>query len=669
MATLNHLASETSPYLLQHAHNPVDWYPWNSDSLAKAKRENKPILLSIGYAACHWCHVMAHESFEDEATAKLMNKLFVNIKVDREERPDLDKIYQSAHYFLTQSQGGWPLTLFLTPDDLTPFFSGTYFPKEKRHNLPTFKQVLETIADIYNHHPDDIKQQNQRLLAVLNEETSLKNEEELSEKPFQTIQTFLDQKFDKKYGGFGGAPKFPHPPILEFLLREKSPMAYFSLEKMAEGGIYDQVGGGFFRYSVDAAWEIPHFEKMLYDNAQLLYLYALASHVFESAFFASIADETANWVVEIMQSPEGGYFSSLDADSEGEEGKYYVWNKFEIAEILTEKEFNFAERYFGLTREPNFENGWHLHIRHTLGELMESLSLDQDEAKELLTSIKTKLQQTRSKRTPPGFDTKILTAWNGLMIKAMLVTGQIVNQPRYIDSAFRALEFIYNHLWKNNLLYVSYKDGRTSSSGYLDDYAFMLDALLTALQTSWITSYLTWATQLADTLIAQFSDPKGGFYFTGKNQERVLFRPKTMMDEAIPSGNAIAARALIMLGRLLNNDSYIEAGESALKAAWFFLVRFPSEHTNFLLALDELLHPSDVVIVRGPVAKLKEWQEAVKSYDPKRQFYFIPENEAVSIHLGSNPKDGKVHAVMCKGTQCLPEVNTLDQFKKLITMI
>ncbi|SRR5579883_242535 len=576
---MNRLSKETSPYLLLHADNPVDWYPWNQEALDKAKQENKPILLSIGYAACHWCHVMAHESFEDDETAALMNKLFVNIKVDREERPDLDKIYQTAHYFLTQHNGGWPLTVFLTPNDLAPFFSGTYFPRETHQQLPSFKDVLVTIADIFAKSPDEIKKQNEQLLAILRSENPQPEKMELSDKPLQLANDFLKQKFDEKFGGFGPAPKFPHPPLLELLLQEKSPMAFFSLEKMADGGIYDQIGGGFFRYSVDAKWQIPHFEKMLYDNAQLLQVYAKASE--HHPEFARIARETADWVIKKMQAPEGGYYSSLDADTQGKEGHYYIWNKFEIAELLSETEDKFAEIYFGLSESPNFEGQWHLHIAESLENTAKKLEMSLPDAEKMLQTIKTRLLNQREQRIPPARDQKILTSWNGLMIKAMLIAGHSLKEPVYVDSANRAIQFIQNNYWMNN---------RLKTPAFLDDYAFLLDALMTSFHFSENKNHLEFAKHLADDLLQNFMDStNGGFYFTSREQEIVLYRPKTLMDEAIPSGNAKACDGLLALFKVTQDDRYHEAVKQTLRTAYPLLYRFPGEHASMLITLRNFL--------------------------------------------------------------------------------
>lgn len=662
----NRLAQETSPYLQQHAHNPIDWYPWSQEALDKAKRENKPILLSIGYAACHWCHVMAYESFEDEATAKLMNLLYVNIKIDREERPDLDKIFQTAHYLLTQRNGGWPLTLFLDPNDLTPFFSGTYFPREARYQLPAFKDVLRSISEIYKKNPEDINKQNQQLITILNQDLQPVAKVTLTDGPIGVAKQVLHQKFDTAQGGFGGAPKFPQPSKLEFLLQDKSPMVAATLLKMAQGGIYDQIQGGFFRYAVDEKWQIPHFEKMLYDNAQLLSLYALASQEFEEPYFATIAYETADWIMSKMQSPEGGYYSSLDADSEGHEGKYYIWNKFEISTTLTEKEAKFANIYFGLQESANFEKQWHLHVATSFDETVKKLNISSTEAGQLLISIKQKLSAIRENRIPPSYDQKILTAWNSLMIKGMCIAGDILQEPRYIESAERAINLIHEKLWVNNRLLVSYKDGKAHISAYLDDYAYLLDALLTYLQVSWNRKYLEFATQLADNLLDHFEDKKmGGFFFTANDQEKVLYRPKSMVDEVIPSGNGVAADALLTLGHLLGETRYLDAAEKTLQASWPTLNEFAAEHCRVLVTLQNYLTPPKLIIIRGEGNEMKKWRDFCKKQDYSHAVVFaIPKDEqALPGLLTSRKATDKTCAYICQGLQCLPTIDDFDKLK------
>jgi uncharacterized protein len=578
----NELQNETSPYLLQHANNPVAWHPWNAATLAKARAENKPILLSIGYAACHWCHVMAHESFEDDATAAIMNQLFINIKVDREERPDLDKVYQTTHFLLTEHGGGWPLTVFLTPDDCTPFFSGTYFPKVPRAPLPAFTDVLQRIATIFRDRHHDIVKQNESLKAALQHpQPAPAVEIELSDAPIALAHTMLQEIYDAKNGGFGDAPKFPQPGKLALLIAKKSPLALHTLLQMAAGGFYDQLRGGFYRYTVDAQWQIPHFEKMLYDNAQLLTLYAQASQIYEEPYFAEVARETANWVIAEMQAPAGGYYATLDADSEGHEGKFYVWDQGEIEKLLTGEEFIMTKVYYGLDDPPNFEGQWHLHITEALRD---------EHEKKMLASAKQKLLQARERRVRPHRDEKILTAWNGLMINSMLIAGNLLAEPAFTASATKALTFIRNNLWRDQHLFASYKDGKATLPAYLDDYAFLLAAVLTALATTNDADNVAFARALADALLTHFYDKtQGGFFFTADDHEKLLYRPKTYMDEALPAGNAIAVSALLTLGHKLNEPRYLEAAERTLKQALPILSKYPAEHGFMLLGLTSYL--------------------------------------------------------------------------------
>lgn len=659
----NLLAKETSPYLKQHGENPVDWYPWGDEALSKARKEKKPILLSIGYAACHWCHVMAHESFEDEETAELMNKLFVNIKVDREERPDLDKIYQTSHYLLTQQPGGWPLTVFLTPNDLTPFFSGTYFPREARNQLPAFKDVLKTLANIFQNHPEEIAQQNMELLKILQNQGKPLAPIQLTDEPLHKALSQLQQHYDSINGGFDTAPKFPQPSKLEFLLQSQSLMAAATMQHMAEGGIYDQLEGGFFRYSVDASWQIPHFEKMLYDNGQLLYLYALASNNYDETFFKEISQETAQWSITKMQSPEGGFFSSIDADSEGHEGKFYVWRKEEIKENLTPKEFKIIELYFGLDKPPNFENHWHFVISQSLQAIAQQLSMPFDEVNALVLSAKKKLLALRHKRIPPHLDKKILTAWNGLMIKGLLTAGQNLQMPQFIQAGQQAITFIQQKLWRDKRLFASYGDGKAYLSAYLDDYAFLIDALLTAIKVAWNTQHLLFAIDLADALLDHFYDAtNGGFFFTANDQEKVLYRPKTMMDEAIPSGNGVAVRVLLTLGHLLGEERYLDAAEKTLQAAWPYLLNYPAEHCALLGGLQDYLYPPQIIVLRGTASDMKKWQ----SYSQARQKYVlaIPDDaHDLPSQLALRKSGEKTRAYICQGMQCRAAIDDFEEFK------
>ncbi len=678
----NRLAQETSPYLLQHAHNPVEWYPWGSEALEKARREDKPILLSIGYSACHWCHVMAHESFEDPETAQTMNKLFVNIKVDREERPDLDKIYQLAHHLLTQRAGGWPLTMFLVPENQAPFFGGTYFPREARYGLPSFKDLLNRVADYYHEHREQLLAQSGSVVDTLESLTAAAAPaklDELNPQPLDAARRQLEQTFDERHGGFGQAPKFPHPAGIERLLRHWATMAAaghpderalqiaaFTLRKMALGGIYDQVGGGFARYSVDERWMIPHFEKMLYDNAQLLPLYAEAWRATGDPLFRRVAEETGEWVMREMQSPEGGYYSTLDADSEGEEGKFYVWDREEIQRLLNEEEYRIVARRFGLDQPPNFEGHWHLNVHTGKTELARKSGLPEQQALAILASARRKLFEAREKRVHPGRDEKILTAWNGLMIKGMAIAGRLLQRDDFIRSAERALEFICSTLWKEGRLLATCKDGRAHLAAYLDDYAFLMDGILELLQARWRSTDMRFAMELAEVLLQRFQDHEhGGFYFTAADHEALIQRPKPLADDATPSGNGIAAYVLGRLGHILGEPCYLDATKRTLRAAWSALQQAPFAHEALLLALEEFLFPPQTVILRGDPDKMVFWHaRCVRAYAPSRITLAIPgaAGDLPPALTQPAPKQD-VAAYVCTGTACSPPSSALEDLE------
>lgn len=665
---LNRLAKEHSLYLQQHADNPVDWYPWSSEAFAKAKQENKPILLSIGYSACHWCHVMAQESFSDPAVAKIMNELFVNIKVDREERPDIDKIYQTAHQLLGDGHGGWPLTVFLSPDDQAPFFTGTYFPPESRYHRPGFKDLLYRIAEFYKLNHSVIAQQNIQIREALNRLTlaSMSDNSMLDDSPLLQAKQELLSQYDSINGGFGGAPKFPNPAYLERLLHEHkdealSKMVTTSLKKMADGGIYDQIGGGFFRYSVDAQWEIPHFEKMLYDNAQLLARYAEAYLVWKEPLYAQVVFETITWTQREMLAENGGFYATLDADSEHEEGKYYYWSRECVAKILTKREFAVFSYYYNLSLSPNFEGHWHLRRLHDCKNAAEE---------KLLQSAHKKLLKARSQRVRPGRDEKILTAWNALMIKGLALAGLSLNQEAWVDAAENSIDFIHSHLWKKTRLLACYKDKHAYLSAYLDDYAFLLDALIMKLQVRWRARDLSFAIQLAEALLTHFYDHEnGGFFFTANDHEALIQRPKPFMDEAIPAGNGVAAQALLKLGYLLGETRYLQTAENTLRTAWPLLKNFPSAHCGLLNALEDFLQPPQMIVLRGNHDALLEWQAFCQAhYSPRRLVFAIPDTEK-RLPAGLNgykPQKNRVIAYVCTGQQCLEPITELQKLAMIM---
>jgi uncharacterized protein YyaL (SSP411 family) len=672
----NSLSQETSPYLLQHADNPVDWHPWGAQSLERARRENKPILLSIGYSACHWCHVMAHESFEDEATAAVMNELFVNIKVDREERPDLDKIYQLAHQMLTQRSGGWPLTMFLSPRDQQPFFGGTYFPKDARQGFPAFKDLLRRIAEFYRTRADDLSQQGE---ALRNAFASLlpapAADVALTSEPIAAARQLLAEEFDTEYGGFGEAPKFPHPTNVNLLLRawrasaghdepdlQALYMATLTLTRMAEGGLYDQLGGGFARYSVDRFWMIPHFEKMLYDNAQLLRLYAQAAVATGDVTFRRITEETANWMIRDLRAPQGGYWSTLDADSEGHEGKFYVWSAEEVRTVLPDDEFEMFARRFGLDGPANFEGAWHLHAHRSVDVIATELRISPQQAEQRLDEARRRLLQVRNTRVWPGRDEKILTSWNGLSIAAMAVAARALRREDLGDAAQAAVDFIRRHLWRDGRLLATHKDGQSRFAAYLDDYAFLLDGLLELLQTRWRGEDLSLAVDLAEVLLNRFQDPAGGFFFTADDHEALIHRSKSFSDEAVPAGNAIAAQALGRLGLLLGETRYLEAVERTLRAAWPMLERYPHAHAALLVALEEHIDAPEIVVIRGSQQDAVQWRDSLSAlYAPRRLVFAIPQDaQNLPAALAEKPPMATTVAYICRGTTCSEPVRSLS---------
>jgi len=666
----NRLAAETSPYLKQHADNPVDWYPWGGEALRAAKQGDKPILLSIGYSACHWCHVMAHESFEDPDTAALMNELFVNIKVDREERPDLDKIYQLAQQLITHGSGGWPLTMFLTPDDQTPFFGGTYFPKEPRYGMPAFSDLLRRVAEYYRNHTAEIAEQNAQLKHAF---TALglaaaPGEVALDESPLREARAALERSFDSRFGGFSQAPKFPHPSSVERCMRhwygtstESSPdlkalyMASLTLTRMAEGGIYDQLAGGFSRYSVDGQWMIPHFEKMLYDNAQLLWEFARASQATGEALFTRIAGETADWVLRDMRALHGGFFSSLDADSEGHEGKFYVWTPSEVQALLTPQEYAAFSRRFGLDRGANFEGKWHLHIRDSIDAIAAELGEPAQSVAALIGSARAKLLRVRGLRVWPARDEKILTAWNALMIKGLAIAARVLHRPELADAAGAAVDFLRRSLWRDGRLLAAYKDGRAHLPAYLDDYAFLADALLELLQTRWRSSDLEFARQLAAVLLSQFEDDEaGGFFFTAADHERLIHRSKTYSDDALPSGNGVAASVLCRLGYLLGELPYLDAAGRTLRAGWPMLQQYPQAHMSLVNALEDFLASTQILIIRGDAARAARWAVDLGTrYAPNRMIFAVPRDAAdLPAPLAAKRAAAGTVAYVCTGMTC-----------------
>jgi uncharacterized protein len=675
----NRLSHETSPYLLQHAHNPVDWWPWNEAALQAAREQHKPILLSIGYSACHWCHVMAHESFEDEATAAVMNTLFINIKVDREERPDLDKIYQTAHQLMNQRGGGWPLTMILTPDTHTPFFAGTYLPPQARYGMPAFTDLLQRVAEFYRQHITELAEQHQAFLNAFEQLNGQPGSPAtLDASPIAQARQQLEANFDSVHGGFGKAPKFPHPSELQLLLHHWADsrgkqadtralqMLRTTLSAMAQGGLFDQLGGGFFRYSVDDVWLIPHFEKMLYDNGLLLSLYAEAAVATTEPLYQRICHDTAQWTMREMQAPQGGFYAALDADSDGHEGKFYVWTPDSARALLTDDEYAVISRVFGLDDIANFEGAWHLHLAKGTDRVATELQQDETAVHNLLESARAKLFTAREQRVRPGRDEKILTSWNALMIKGMAAAGRRLQCPDYIASAQRAVDFIRTQLFRDGRLLAVYKDGQAKLMAYLDDYAFLLDALLECLQAQWRNEDLVFAQQLADNLLTHFADAThGGFYFTAHDHETLLHRPKPLQDEAIPAGNAIAAVSLQRLGYLLGESRYLNAAEQTLRCGWAAMQQHAYAHAALLHALQEYLIPPRIILLRGASGALPAWQlPAQQHYQPRQLCVAIPsENHDLPPALQAKvAHPDQVLAYVCEGMQCQAPLTHLDEF-------
>ncbi|MEZ5515175.1 MAG: thioredoxin domain-containing protein [Steroidobacteraceae bacterium] len=673
----NALADETSPYLRQHAHNPVDWQPWGATALALARSTGKPILLSIGYSACHWCHVMAHESFEDPATAAVMNELFVNIKVDREERPDIDRIYQLAHQMLTQRSGGWPLTMFLTHDDQRPFFGGTYFPDQPRHGMPAFRQILQRVAQYYRDHANELRQQNETLLTAFAGLTPpAETAGNLTSAPLHACREQLARLFDKDFGGFGDAPKFPHPGSIELLLQQwhataatPAPdlhalyMATLTLTRMAEGGLYDQLAGGFARYSVDQYWMIPHFEKMLYDNGLLLTSYADAYLATSEPLFARIASETADWLIRDMQSPAGGFYSSFDADSDGHEGAFYAWDRQAVRDLLPADEYAVISRRYGLDRPANFEKLWHLHGYRSIDDIAQELALEPARVESQLQMARARLLAARSERTWPARDEKILTSWNALAIRGLARAARALRRADLLDAADRALGFTRATLWRNGRLLATCKDGKAQLNAYLDDYAYLADALLELLQMRWQAADMVMLTQLCDALLRHFEDPEqGGFFFTSDDHEQLMLRPKAFSDDATPAGTGIAAQVLLRTGYLCGETRYLDAAERSLRAAWRALEKYPQAHVSLLGALREYLDPPEIVLLRGDRTAMDAWRRELQLiYAPHRLVFAVPRAESdLPPAMASKAARESTVAYVCRGTSCSAPLESLE---------
>jgi uncharacterized protein YyaL (SSP411 family) len=674
----NALINETSPYLLQHAHNPVNWYPWGAEALAKARTEGKPILLSIGYSACHWCHVMAHESFEDEEIARLMNENFINIKVDREERPDLDQIYMSAVQMMT-GHGGWPMTMFLTPEGV-PFYGGTYYPPADRYNMPGFPRVLLSVAEAYRSQGEQVAS---TATAMLGELRRLGLAEEsrdvLTVEVLDSAYRRTAANYDRVHGGFGGAPKFPPAMTLEFFLHthyrnhsaEALSMVTETCHKMAEGGMYDQLGGGFHRYSVDAKWLVPHFEKMLYDNALLSRLYLHVYQVTRDEFYRRIAEEILDYVVREMTDSSGGFYSSQDADSEGEEGKFFVWSRPEVIDALGESDGAIFSDYYDVTEPGNFEGHNILHVKAPLDEVAAKHGVSIERAREIIETSRRTLFEIRERRIKPGRDEKILTAWNGLMLVSFAEAAAILDREDYGEVARANATFLLSNLQKDGLLLRTHKAGESKLNAYLEDYANLIHGLIALYESTGEFEWFENALGLADKMIEQFwDDEAGGFFFTGQSHEQLIVRSKEWLDNATPSGNSVAALALLRLALLTANDDYRRRATTILRLMADQIRRYPSAFGFALSALDFYLSSAlEVAIVgEGHDSRLQDLLRAFwHLYLPNRVLAVCTtsfEQAASRIRGYQNTTD----RLFCEGYVCKSPALSGDELRKQLTL-
>jgi len=660
----NRLANETSPYLLQHANNPVDWYPWGPEALERAKTEDKPILLSIGYAACHWCHVMEHESFEHAATAALMNERFVNIKVDREERPDLDGIYMQAVQAMT-GHGGWPMTMFLTPDGV-PFYGGTYFPPEDRQGMPSFARILTSVSNAYRTKPADVA----RTASTVREMYSAAMEETRSAGPLSP--TLLDsafhaieRRYDEKNGGFEGAPKFPQTMALDFLLRysarRSNPdalyMALNSFARMAQGGIYDQIGGGFARYTVDAIWLVPHFEKMLYDNALLVRLGAHLWQASKSSDVRRTVEETIAWAVRELRSPEGGFYSSFDADSEGHEGKFYVWSADEFDALLGD-DAPVARALWGVTDDGNFEGNSILFVAENAATVAKQFSISQSDVEAIVARAKQKLYVERAKRVWPGRDEKILTSWNGLMVRGIAEAARAFESVQYTRVAVESAEFLFRVLCRDGRVLRSYKSGQARIAGYLEDYASLGLAALAVYELTFETIWLDRARDMADATVKWFwSDETGAFHDTASDHETLITRPREVTDNAVPSGTSLAVDLLVRLAEVLHDVDARRRATYVVETLAPAIARYPSAFGHLLGVADMLINGAVELAIVGDVGS-KAFGElrhaAATRYVPALVLAGgVPrDDDSIALLSGRDARGGEAAAYVCRGYTC-----------------
>jgi uncharacterized protein YyaL (SSP411 family) len=672
---MNKLANETSPYLLQHAHNPVEWYPWGEEALARAKAEDKPIFLSIGYAACHWCHVMAHESFESEPIAALMNKYFVNVKVDREERPDLDSIYMDAVVSLT-GHGGWPMSVFLTPDG-APFWGGTYFPPAPRGGMPGFPQVLEGIHEAWVNRRDTVFKGGQEVLDHI-QQTQLAGPlgGELTQDTLQKAVQGLWGQFDWRTAGWGSAPKFPQPMTLEFLIRYHLlagdplalEMATKTLDAMFHGGMYDQLGGGFHRYSTDATWLVPHFEKMLYDNSQLARVYLHAWQVTGNREYKRCVEEVLDYVLREMTDAGGGFYSTQDADSEGVEGKFFVWDESEIDSLLADAPLFKAT--YGVTRRGNFEHKNILFVATDTAILAQKFNLTEAEVESKLAVSRKILFDFRERRIHPGLDDKVLSGWNGLMLATFAEAGRVLNRADYTEAATRNAEFLWREMRNSGgRLVRSWRRGQARHNAYLEDYTGVIEGLLALYETTFETRWFTMAQELTETMIARFADPQGGFFDTSDDHESLVVRPRSVQDNAMPSGNALAATVLLKLAALTGEGRYTDMAEKMLQSVQPILARYPTGFAQWLNALAfTLSKPKEIAIVGEPGrGDVNEMLAVVRSaYRPFQVTAVGGEDSAVPLLAGRKQLGGKATAYVCENFTCRQPVSEVEKLRELL---
>jgi uncharacterized protein YyaL (SSP411 family) len=675
----NRLARETSPYLLQHAHNPVDWYPWGEEAFARARAEDKPVLLSVGYSSCHWCHVMERESFENEDIARLMNEHFVSVKVDREERPDVDDVYMKAVQMLT-GHGGWPMTVFLTSDG-KPFYGGTYFPPADRHGLPGFPRVLLAVTRAWRERRDEVSRSVADILGALaHEEHSQPNERDLDPALPQRAAEALLPHVDREHGGLGGAPKFPHASAFQLFLRQHRATgrrdfldaALRACEGMARGGVYDQIGGGFHRYAVDARWLVPHFEKMLYDNTQIPRLYLEAYQATGEPELRRIVEETLDYLLREMRHPDGGFYSATDADSEGEEGRYFLWTPAEVARVVDPADVELVCRYWDITTEGNFEGRNIAHLTLSVPQVAQLFGRSPDDAAAAIARAREHLLSERTRRVPPERDEKILVAWNGLAIGMLAEAGRVLRAPRFLAAAAAAADFLWTHVRAGDRLLHGWAAGLARNPAYLDDHALLASGLLDLFEATGDRTHLARARVLVDALDARFhDDAAGAYFFTAHDAEALIARPKPGADGALPSGNAVAALTLLRLYHLSSHEPYRARAEEILRLFHDEAGRNPFAYATYLQALELATDgPAEVVVVgrAGAADAERLWAEVAEAYLPNHVLVRTePDDREPLAPARDRPAvDGRATAYVCRRFTCSAPVTEPAELRGLL---